>query len=258
MGFEISLALKPDVGRLAYLVLRMDYFLPILATTGLIICCLAMRMRVATWRLPFACLATGGVAALIFILIETNQVGQPALHPAGRLLYLVPQLSLILLLALSWSLASLDRGPVSVRATALACGLGLALAVAWQDRGIIKSQFEYRHEANLGRLHARLAEMASDPELVRTAFVFYSHDYGTVLNGARLYYGTYIWAKVYSESQMERATNSVGRLVYLQGSRDPRIRIRGFCDETEEQVSLALDGRITDAPTVSIVRARRC
>ncbi len=257
-GTDLNLVLKFDVRRLAYLVRGMDYFLPVLAITGMITCSLAVRLRVATWRLPFACLATGGVAALIFILIETNPVGHPALHPAGRLLYLVPQLCVILVLALCWSLASLGRNPTSMRAAALLCGLGLALAVAWQDRGIIGSQFENRRAASLGPLHARLVEMASEPELARTAFVFYSHDYGTVLSAARLYYGRYIWAKVYSESQMERATSAVTRLVYLEGPRDPRIRIRGFCDETNEQVSLALDGRSADALTVSIVRARRC
>jgi hypothetical protein len=254
---DVGLSLGYHRERRLYLVNAMDGFLPVLAACAAIACLLAMMARNAAWHLPFACLLASALAAIAFVFIGTKHPAHPALHPAGRLMYLAPLLCVVAVLALCWALVSSGRN-LAMRSAALLCGLYLGAAVVSQDRYILETQIANRRALSLGPLYEHLARFSGDGRLADTAFVFYTHDYGTALSAARLYYGRYLWAQVYSAEELRRQASSSARLVYLEGTQDPPFRIAGFCEESQQTISLAPRPGRQDAPTVRVAVAHRC
>lgn len=249
---DVGLTMGFDRGRLDYLLHAMHRFVPMLALCGAVVCVLGVATRTQVWLLPGACLMACALASLAFLLIGTKHPAHPALHPAGRVMYLAPMLTTFALFMLCGALAR------HMRTTGIMCAAALAAVVVAQDRVMLESQFAHRRGLSLGPLHEELRSFAADPALPETAFVFHTHDYGTVLSAARLYYGRYFWAKVYSPEELRRQALASSRVVYLEGPQDPAFRIAGFCERSQKVVRLAPRPERPEAPTVRIVLADKC
>jgi hypothetical protein len=103
-----------------------------------------------------------------------------------------------------------------------------------------------------------LSGFSRDPKLQSTGFLFYRHEYGTVLSAAHLYDGRYIWAKVYSPDRLEDAARPCERVVYLEGAGDPDFRLPGFCPVAEDMVELGLRPGQPGNAEVRVIQAERC
>lgn len=247
-----------DLRRLDYLIRGNDWFLFVIGGVGLVLSWFAALRPNINWQLPAACLTVLAIAAGVFVFVGTNYAGYHTLHPVGRLMYLAPLVSLLVLLPLCGALIQGWRASGASLVVGLLCGFCLLGTVGWQDYLILNSQVAHRQAFSLGPLHAKLVPLATDPNLRRMGFVFFNHEFGTVLSAAHLYYGRYYWAKVYSPEQLQAATAPCDRLVYLEGSDDPTIRVDGFCVVSVENIHLGFRPNILSNPAVRMVQAYRC
>jgi hypothetical protein len=256
-GLIAGVALHFSKLRLDYLVREYGAFFPAVALPAAAGCVLLAVRGDRKARLLMACLAALAAAALGFVMIEVGRP-DPLHHPLGRLLYFAPMLLVMSALGVMGRLAATAGGSRLAWALAILCGVAAVGNSAWQTYRIVETQFEDRAASGLGGLHARLVKLAADPELPQTAFVVPRFDFITVLGAARLYHGRFVWASQYSPERLEQAVADSRRVLYLQGPNDPAIRVKGFCEVSEERVQLGTRPRDANGRVVRLVWANRC
>jgi len=247
-----------DLHRFIFLIRGFSGFFALTGGAAAFACLLAAWSGDPQWRLPASCLIILFVAGLAFTVIGNKYPHHPLLHPVGRLASLAPIILLLITLAMCGRLLRFVSVPPVIRTLAVACALVVLGTAAWHSSQVLKGQFARRPIFGLGPLYARLLPLSSSPDLGRTGFVFFNHNFGTVLSAARLYYGRYFWAKIYSANQLQRAVATRDRLIYLEGPGDPPFRVSGFCVRLEETVPLGFEPGPSSRHRLRFVEAVRC
>ncbi|MFT5519429.1 MAG: hypothetical protein ACI9IA_000009 [Enterobacterales bacterium] len=243
-----------DVNKIFYLFFYSNFFIPLTAIVGLVFCIIAYINKDNSYRLSLSIIFLILISIIGFIFISNNYPSFPAMHPIGRLFYLLPCLIISSLTSLGIQLWA--RG--NNKSLLVIFSFTLLSVIFTQNLYIINSQFNGRSETSLGSLHNYMSQLASERHITNTAFVFNNHNYGTVLAAAKLYEGKFFWMSIYTKKTLYTELNNVAEIVYMKDKDSPDLNVPGFCQYDEDFVLLGTLPQKEKSPRVDILKFRKC